>query len=263
MAHPIFPGFRVRGVVRAIASVALTSSWVLLPVAVEAATFVSSRAELDGNDQLDWSSLGRIFDPRNPDPTTFLAPSFTATSERGVGLTVDIPPRFDLGVTPPFVFETLPPEGIPTNFASGDFLLFTGLNLASGFPAIGNPGPLTISFDEPVAAAGAQFAVDDTLNFDATVVAFDEAGTLLETFTVPGTASVELDNSAVFLGVRSETTNIARLEFSSSESDRAFAINTLSLVTPVPEPAAIVGLMFFGAIAVAVRQTRSPYYRRF
>ena len=32
------------------------------------------------------------------------------------------------GVTSPLVFQTLPQPGIPTNFAAGDFLLFTGFN---------------------------------------------------------------------------------------------------------------------------------------
>lgn len=238
----------MRGVVVALAS-ALALLGASLPLTVEAAIFVSSRAELGGNDQLNWSSLGRIFDPRNPDPAAFLNPSFTATSQRGVDLTVDIPTRFDLGVTPPFVFETLPPEGIPTNFASGDFLLFTGLNFASGFPAVGNPGPLTISFKDPVLAAGAQFSVDDTPSFDAIISAFNQDGVLLETFTMLGAASIALDNSAVFLGIQSDTANIARLEFSSSEPDRAFAINTLSLAVAVPEPTAIAGLLMFGTIA--------------
>ncbi|MEM9008676.1 MAG: hypothetical protein AAGE59_34850 [Cyanobacteria bacterium P01_F01_bin.86] len=254
MKRLFFSDFKRPSALVAIAST-FVSLVLSLPVAVEAATLVSSRAELASNDEIDWSSLGQVFDPLNPDPTVFLSNSFTATSPRGLDLNVDIPARPDLGVTPPFVFQTLPlPEGISTNFSSGDFLLFTGLNLASGFPAIGNPGPLTITFDEPVLGAGAQFAVDDTFNFDATISAFDEAGMLLATFLVPGTASVELDNSAVFLGVQSETANIARLEFGSLEPDRAFAINTLDLVVPIPEPAAIAGLLMVGAIAVFSHQ---------
>lgn len=173
-----------------------------------------------------------------------------------MGADVDIPfiaPA--LGISPPFVFETLPfPDGVPTNFATGDFLLFTGLDFASGIPAVGNDGPLTITFDQPVSGVGAQFAVDDTFDFDATITAFDSSGERLASFTVPGTASTDLDDSAVFLGVRSETANIVRLDFSSSIPERAFAINTLSLVVPVPEPGTAVALASVALVATALKR---------
>lgn len=60
---------------------------------------------------------------------------------------------------------------------------------------------------------------------------FDSNNNLLGTFSAPGTSSLTLDNSAVFLGVLSDKENIARLEFSSSEPDRATGINTLSITT--------------------------------
>jgi hypothetical protein len=85
--------------------------------------------------------------------------------------------------------------------------------------------------------SGAQIAVDDVTSFTASVSAYDNQNQLLGTFSESGTSSLALDNSAIFLGVSSDTPNISRLEFSSSVPDRAFGLNTLSLKTePVPEP---------------------------
>lgn len=226
------------------AGVTLTTLLVTHPSPAQAITLVTERTALGSNDQLDWSSLG----PANP--FNFLPNSFSTTSEGGLGLQVDIPSA-GAGFTPPLVFQTLPPpSGIPTNFASGDFLLFTGF-IPGGFPAIGNPGPLTITFDTPVSGVGTQIAVDDTPQFTALISAFDEANTLLATFEAAGTSSLALDNSALFLGVRSDTANISRLVFSTSVPDRAIAINTLSIATvsaDVPEPTLTLGLLAFGTL---------------
>ena len=221
-----------------------------IPSPVYAIALVTQRTALGGNDQLDWSSLGKVYNPFAPDPAAFLSNSFTATSAGGLGLKVEIPsagPNF----TPPFVFQTLPrPQGVPTNFALGDFLLFTGFKLPPTLPAVGNSNPITITFNKAVKAAGVQIAVDDTPQFKAFVSAFDETNTLLDTFQVDGTSSLLLNNSAILLGVRSETANIARLVFSSSVPDRAVAINTLSIVAPVPEPTFTFSLLAFGALGV-------------
>jgi hypothetical protein len=150
------------------------------------------------------------------------------------------------------IFQTSPI--IPSNFANGDFILFTGF--APGlFPSPGNPSPLTITFDTPVSAAGAQIAVDDTFQFTAFISAFDRANNLLGTFSANGTSSLALDNSALFLGVRSDTDNISRLVFSSSESNRALGINRLSIDTStVPEPSSIVAISFIGWLMVRRRE---------
>ncbi|PAX59790.1 PEP-CTERM sorting domain-containing protein [Brunnivagina elsteri] len=212
---------------------------------VQALTLVQERSALLGNDQLDWSSLGKIFDPFSPNPSAFLPSSFSATSSRGLGLNVDIAPPTEAGITPPFVFQTSPPPtGVPTNFASGDFALFTGFRPGS-FPAPGNPGPITITFNKPVKSAGTQINVDDTPEFTAFISAFDSANNLLGTFSTPGTSSLALDNSAVFLGMSSDTANISRLVFSTSIPNRAVAINTISIAT-VPEPASTLGLLVVG-----------------
>ncbi|MFN6463835.1 MAG: hypothetical protein RMZ41_018760 [Nostoc sp. DedVER02] len=232
---------------------AITTLIAVLPLPVKAVTLVTSRADFASNDGIDWSSLGKVFNPFAPNPSTFLPNSFSAVSESGLGLNVTVPQVNDPSITPPFVFQTsFIPKGIPTNFADGDYLLFTGFNPRSGFPAVGNPGPLTISFDRPVFGAGTQIAVDDIPEFNVFVSAFDSGNNLLGSFSVPGTSSVTLDNSALFLGINSETANISRLVFSTSESNRAFAINRVSIIA-VPEPNYSVAILVFGVSGVMLR----------
>ena len=226
-----------------------------LPEPVKALTLVTERAALGGNDLLDWSSLGKVFNPLAPDPTAFLPNSFSGTSGRGLGLNVEIP--FLAGVSPPFVLQTLPfPFGIPTNFASGDFILFTGSNPKT-FPAAGNPGPLTITFDTPVLGAGTQITVDDTPKFKAFISAFDADNNPLGTFSVLGTSSTALDNSALFLGILSDGPKIKKLVYSASVPKRALGINSVSLVrVSVPEPSSLWGLLAFGALGAGGWQLR-------
>jgi hypothetical protein len=215
-----------------------------LPVRVFAITLINDRATLGATDRVDWSSLG----PVNP-PFKVLPNNFSTTSQGGLGVNVGIPAATTPGVTPPLVFQTSN-RGIPTNFASGDFVLLTGLKPGPP-PAIGNPGPLTINFDRPVSAAGAQIAVDDVPTFTAFLSAFDNNNNLLGNFSIGGTSSLALDNSARFLGISSDTANISRLVYSSSENNRAFGINALSIAgsVPAPEPLTIFGTIIGGAAA--------------
>lgn len=212
-----------------------------------AVSLVTNRADLKGNDSIDWSSLGKVLNPFNPNFADFLGFSFSGTSAGGLGLDVDINP-INPPITPPFVFKTAPiPQGIPTNFANGDFLLFTGLQFGI-FPAPGNPGPISISFAQPVRAAGAQIAVDDEPNFVGTIKAFDINDNLLDSFNVNGTSSTALDNSAIFLGVKSALAEISRIEFSSDFNNRAIGINTLSIDNPaIPEPSLTIALLVMGS----------------
>jgi hypothetical protein len=224
---------------------ALTTVIVLSTTAAYGITFTTQQANFEQNDTLDWSNLGVAF------PFKILPNSFTATSSNGLKVNVDIPKSNIPGVTPPLVFQTLPAPGIPTNFAAGDVLLFTGLNPRT-FPAVGNPGPLSLTFLQPVQAVGSQIAVDDTLNFTAFISAFDSDDNLLGTFSAMGTSSLSLDNSALFLGVKSDTANISRLVFSTSEDNRAFAINKLKIVA-VPESSSCLAILGVGAIGAFFR----------
>lgn len=230
----------------------LISYFLILPsltLPVKAITLVTERAILKENDQLNWSSLGQIFNPFSPDPSVFLPNTFSAISTGGIGINVEIPLSSSLEITPPFVFQTsFPPFGIPTNFADGDFIFFTGFNPTT-FPAVGNAGPITINFDTPVKGAGTQIAVDDTLQFEAFISAFDKENNILGAFSTNGTSSLALDNSAVFLGVKSDIPEISKLVFSSSVPERALGINNLSINTvSVSEPSTImaIGILGFG-----------------
>jgi hypothetical protein len=229
--------------------------WVSFSSVAQALTLVTNRGALAGSDRLDWSSLGKVFDPFAPDPSAFLPNSFSAVSVGNLPLNVSIPPSSLPGVTPPFVFQTsFPPNGIPTNYADGDFILLGGLQ-PGAFPAPGNGGPIAIAFDTPVAGAGTQIAVDDTPAFTAFVEAFDSNNRSLGRFSAPGTSSTALDNSALFLGVRSETPNISRVVYSTSVTNRAIAINALSLSSAsasvsVPEPSFVLGFLLVGALGI-------------
>ncbi|MBW4499692.1 MAG: hypothetical protein KME57_09015 [Scytonema hyalinum WJT4-NPBG1] len=225
-------------------------------LSVQAITLVTNRDNLEANDKIDWSSL-EIGTPINLTPITanLLPNSFQTTSEKGLGLSVDIPSIADPRYTPPFVFQTTPT--LPANFSNGDYILFTGF-IPGGFPALGNPGPLTITFDQPVQGAGTQIAVDDTLNFTAFISAFDDNNNLLGSFSTPGTSATVLDNSAVFLGVRSASANISKLVYSSSENNRAFGINFLSInSTTIPEPGNLLALSLLGIGRLTVRKMKS------
>ncbi|MGB7248761.1 MAG: hypothetical protein WBC73_07475 [Phormidesmis sp.] len=163
------------------------AAWSAIAPPSKAVSFITDRADLNATDQVNWSTLGPIFDPLGPpDPAVFLPGSFTATSQVGKPLQVDIPKATVPGVLPPFVFQTTPEPGIATNFGNGDFILFTGL-IPGPPPAVGNPGPITLSFDEPIFGAGAQLAVDDIFSFTGTISAFDSDDQLLGSFSAPGT----------------------------------------------------------------------------
>ncbi|WP_341526007.1 hypothetical protein WKK05_26065 [Nostoc sp. UHCC 0302] len=223
----------------------------LLPLPVKAATFlVTERAAFESNDQINWSSLGSTFTP--------LPNSFSATSQGGLGLRVNIPSTNNPLITQPFVFQTSDnPGGIRTNFANGDYILFAGIDVRAfgpnpPLPTNGNPGPVTISFDQPVFGAGTQIVVDDVFGFDTFVSAFDSTNNLLGTFSAPGTSSLLLDNSAVFLGVRSDIANISRLVFSTSAQQYGVAINQVSIIA-VPEANPTLAILILGTSSVILR----------
>ncbi len=234
---------------------AITASIAILPLSAKAATvLVSDRAAFGGNDRVDWSSLGAPFTPLEND--------FTAISARGLGLSVNIPRTTNPLITQPLVFQTTNnPGGIRTNFANGDYILFGGVDVRAfgpnaPTPSDGNGGPFTITFDQPVFGAGTQIAVDDRPTFDAFVSAYDSANNLLGSFSAQGTSSLLLDNSALFLGVRSDSANISRLVFSSSFPQQGLAINQVSIIA-VPEASSTLAILVFGVSSVIWKLRRS------
>ncbi|MEM9905835.1 MAG: PEP-CTERM sorting domain-containing protein [Cyanobacteria bacterium P01_D01_bin.44] len=218
----------------------------------QAFSFVTDRSALNATDQLNWSGVGTVVGPITDllppaDPSIFLPNTFVATSQAGQAVMVEIPSTELPGVLSPFVFQTTSGDGIETNFANGDYILFTGSALGPP-PATGNPGPITLTFAEPVFGAGAQIAVGTVFDFTATLTAFDEQGQVLGSFSVPGMSSEALDNSALFLGAVDEQPRIAKLEFKASEPTSPIGINQLGLVTreantTVPEPSMLLGML--------------------
>lgn len=228
------------------AFIALTT---FLSLPVRAITLVQDKDSLSSNDQIEWSSLGKVLNPFAPNPGDFLSESFSATSSNDLGINVNIPSAGG-DITPPFIFQNNAP--VQTNFAPGDFLLFTGFS-----PTIiptGNPNPLTIVFDENVKAAGTQIAASGSENIDYEVFisAFDDASNNLGTFSLPGISSGARDNSAVFLGVESDTANIKSLVFRTSSPQRGFGINTVSIKT-VNEPYSGLGLLILGGLGLGFK----------
>lgn len=241
----------------------ITAIITVLPLPVKAATFlVTERSALGGNDELNWGNLGKVFNPVAPDFSVFLPNSFSTTSQNGLNLDVNIAPTNNPGVTPPFVFQTLPSPGIRTNFAQGDFVLFGGIDpkgfipLPPGTPDPGTKGngePFSISFAQPVFGAGTQIAIDNSkLQIEDFISAFDSANNLLGSFSVSNISSLALDNSAVFLGIRSDTANISRLVFSSSAPEYGLAINQLSILA-VPEPTYTLAILAFGVSGAVLK----------
>ncbi|MEH2292852.1 hypothetical protein [Nostoc sp.] len=235
----------------------------LLPLPVKAATFlINERAALGGNDAVDWGSLGKVFNPSAPDFSVFLPNSFSTTSQGGLGLDINIALTNNRQITPPFVFQTLPSPGIRSNFAQGDFVLFGGIDptgfipLPPGTPdpgTKGNGGPFSISFTQPIFGAGTQIAVDiSNLEVETFITAFDNVNNLLGSFSVLSTSSLALDNSAVFLGIRSDTPNISRLVFSSSAPQFGLAINQVSIIA-VPEPTYTLAILVFGVSGAVLK----------
>ena len=249
--NKFFLSFNNSKISTAIASGAISTFLITLSSPALGVSLVTSRSNLGSNDQLNWSSLGTVANPPT-DFTEVLPSSFSANSSQGLGVDMAFPtPETD--ITQPFVFQTQS-GGLETGFADGDFILFSGFN-PEFFPAPGNPGPLTITFDEPVFGAGTQIAVAQIPDFIASISAFDREGSLLGNFDLPGTSSVDLDNSAVFLGVSSDTANIKQLVFNTSVANGAFGINTLSIVAvDVPEPSSLLTLSLLGLGILGVKK---------
>ena len=191
------------------------------PGADAAVTSVSSSATLGANDYVDWSSAGADrTDPTNP---------FTVKSNLGLSVTVgEATSTFELRTQTTSWFG---------NFTTGDAILWTN----------GANGPVTISFASPVAGAGFQIMADYFGGFTATIQAFNSAGVALDTaFTSSGTSGNTDDGTAIFVGLKDTTADIARIVVAvptASSSPNNFAVDRL-FIDAVPEPStwALVGV---------------------
>ena len=183
------------------------------PGAGAAVTSVSSSATLGANDYVDWSSVGVDFtDPTDP---------FTVKSKLGLNVTVG-------EATGTFERRTQTTSWYG-NFTTGDAILWTG----------GTNGPVTINFASPVAGAGFQIMADFYGSFTATIQAFNSAGVALDTaFTSSGTSSGTDDGTAIFVGLKDTTADIARIVVAvptAYSGPNDFAVDRL-FINAVPEP---------------------------
>ncbi len=231
-----------------LSSTALIALGVVFPDTANALTLITSRADLGGNDSVDWAILGS--------PFTVVPNFFTIASSQGVQLEISQP----VGV-----FERRNQSdtgGWTGTFKPGDALLFTGGN---------NQRPTTIDFDVPVFGAGTQFQspVDGDF-YTAIIEAFDSLENSLGVVGYSGYSQwgLEGDNSAIFVGVRSESANIDKMTlnvFTNNVKNPGFAINQLDVVTmdkshfeptepeSVPEPTTSAAMIVLGGWAICSR----------
>ena len=183
---------------------------------------VTDRATLGGDDFVAWGVLGPPFtDVTNP---------FNINSNGGLGMTVS---KVSAG---PFQRRDKTSGGWGGNFNPDDELIWTN----------NTPGPMSILFDQTVFGAGAQIQGDAFGDFTATIEAFDINDQSLGSFNLAGTSNGNADNSAIFIGVLSGSSEIKRITFDVDSGD--FAINQLDIVT-IPAPAAMALLGLGGLLA--------------
>jgi hypothetical protein len=185
----------------------------MAPLSAGAAlTQITDRAALGRNDVIDWADLG-------PAGTTVSNP-FTISSVGGMVTDVSKPaPQGAFQV----YYQTT--GGWLGNFAAGDAVLWSQ----------GDAGPIALEFAAPVEGAGAQLQMDSFGAFTGVVTAYDSGGNPLGEFSLDGEVIGDTgDGSAIFLGVRSDSADIARVEFW-LEDGSSFGINDVDLVSPTSE----------------------------
>ncbi len=207
---------------------------ILYPVSQSSAApvVVTSRAALAGNDFIDWGLFG-------PTSTTVTDPSNINSNNGVITATVSMPSgndflRVDQG------------SGWGGNFAAGDRLLWTNID----------NGPMVISFDKPVSAAGAQIQADFYGAFTATINVYDASNNLIGTFNFNGNSNGNADNSAIFLGAADTSPTIKRIEYSvvsSATPNDDFAVNQLDIIDPPTTVPTMTewGMIIFMALAAA------------
>lgn len=182
-----------------------------------AVTGVTSESALGPGDYIQWSALGsQNTSVANPTSSTSVGGLGYTVSQSGAGSLV----RLDQGSS-----------GWMGNFGGAETLLYTG----------GTNGPISISFATGVTGVGAQIQSDFFGAYGAKLEAFGAGSNSLGSFTFSGISSSAGDDSAIFIGLLSNTTDIFGVTFSlvnaPSNTVTQFAIGNVALVTtPIPEP---------------------------
>ncbi|MBZ5631330.1 MAG: hypothetical protein LAO06_20950, partial [Acidobacteriia bacterium] len=182
----------------------------------DSVSLVTSTAAQQPNDSVPWSQLGSN--------ATVLQPSFPATSVNGVSVNVGLGGANSLvSVVCPASSCSWSGLGMP----SGDSLIWTS-NGSNG----GN-GPVTMTFTNPRAGAGAFIQANGPGTFTAQIQAFHNA-TSLGSFTETSDSS----GHAIYIGILDSTgPNITSVIFSLTQAQGSladFALNRLYLNGAVP-----------------------------
>lgn len=203
---------------------AIASSALLSSGEVKALTLVTSRAAIGATDFIDWGQLGTSF--------TIVNDPIQVTSNLGEVVTVS------KGISSPSQIR-VQGNSWNGNFANQDNLLFT--NTVSN--AI-NPISL-FNFSNGILAGGLQIQPSVYGSFTARIQAFDTANSSLGFFDVIGSSTDEGNNSAIFIGVTSDTP-IAKLSYSIISPLLANGVSDFSInrfdFKPVPAPLPILGV---------------------
>jgi hypothetical protein len=145
---------------------------------------------------------------------------------------------------------------IQGSFAPGERVLSTGF---------GPKGPITFSFSSPIAQLGMQIQGGWYGTFVANLTAYDANNLLLGTVSRSGLSADRADDSAPFIGMKSNQVNISRVVIDVepySNFGHYFFISSPSVSLQVPEPTALCLIALFCIAAVSSRRhARKPHAR--
>lgn len=208
-------------------------------------TFVSTRSGLSGSDSLSIGAIG-------PDGTTEVS-GFVANTVDSNTVTFT-----DAGANGFSVLQ----EGNEWsgNFAPLDLILWTG-NINTGNP---DAVPVTMTFGSAVAGVGLQIQPDQFgTTFTASIDAFNAGNVDIGSFTENGSSTSANDNSAIFIGVLSDSANIASITINiTSPTGLDFAFNELTFgaALATPEPSSLALCLCAAALfpAIVFKRRRNP-----
>lgn len=194
-------------------------------------TLITSRGDIAANDSIDWGQFGADG-------------SMVASGTQGVTAHGNAFSISDTGNDLQMYTQGASWNG---NFAAGDRVIAEN--------TVG--GAMTIGFGATVNAVGMQVQSVPYATFTAFVSAFDGLGNLLGQFQLTGVSNANGDNSAIFLGVKSDRTNIGFVTYSVTDPGHPvqFGINHVSIngCNAVPEPATL-AVLGVGAVALIRRK---------